>query len=309
MTSSVLTTLESVLGSSVPKSKGNHAFHCPFCNHAKPKLEIHPETQNWNCWVCGTSGKSLYVLFKKVNAKPHFFQDLRKYLPKNRNFHFAANDANAQTITLPKEYSPLWIPKPKNFMWNTCIEYLKKRGISPFDIFKYRLGYCESGIYKNMIIFPNYDKFGRVNYFTTRSFLNSASKKFSNPPVSKNVVGFELQVNWNMPIILVESALDAIILKRNAIPLYGTIIQSELKTQIVENAVETIYMALDSDALIKSFKYVDYFMGLGINVHLVELPEGSDPNSLGYETMWELIETTPITTESKLFEYKLKNKL
>ena len=35
----VLGLLHSVLGKSKPSTKGDHAFHCPFCKHHKPKLE------------------------------------------------------------------------------------------------------------------------------------------------------------------------------------------------------------------------------------------------------------------------------
>jgi hypothetical protein len=103
--------------------------------------------------------------------------------------------------------------------------------------------------------------------------------------------------------------LDAIVIKRNAIPLYGTIIQNALKVQIVANEVKDLYIALDPDAFVKSIKYVEYFMSLGINVYFVELPENSDPNSLGHDKMWELIDAAEPMTDSKLFEYKIKQKL
>jgi hypothetical protein len=36
----LLSTINSVLGVGKKTSKGNYAYHCPFCNHHKPKLEI-----------------------------------------------------------------------------------------------------------------------------------------------------------------------------------------------------------------------------------------------------------------------------
>jgi len=67
--------VDSVLGVGKRTSKGNQAYHCPFCNHRKPKLEIN-FTKNkkgynpWHCWVCNTKGKTLKILFNKVKASP-----------------------------------------------------------------------------------------------------------------------------------------------------------------------------------------------------------------------------------------------
>ena len=57
--------VNSVLGESKRTARGNQAYHCPFCNHHKPKLEVN-FTENkkgfnpWHCWVCG----------KKVRPNP-----------------------------------------------------------------------------------------------------------------------------------------------------------------------------------------------------------------------------------------------
>jgi len=308
--SRIIQILESVLGHSTPKSKGNHSFNCPFCKHHKQKLEIHPETQNWHCWVCGTKGKSLFTLFKRLDVKPYILSELSAAIPNSKKrFELDAEDEKQEICKLPEQYIPLWITKDKNFLWKTCIKYLQERGVTAQDILKYRIGYCTDGRYKDMIIFPNYNKLGQLTYFTTRTFLKNNSVKFINPPYSRNIVGFEMQLNWNLPIILVESALDAIVLKRNASPLYGTTLSKSLKYQILENKVKDLYIALDSDALKKSIKHAEYLMGFGVNVHFVKIPEGQDPNSLGYTNMWKLINSSEQLDEEKLFEFKIQELL
>ena len=62
--------VESVLGKGTSTSRGNYAFHCPFCNHRKKKLEVNlvPTKKNlnpWHCWVCDARGKTLHSLFKR----------------------------------------------------------------------------------------------------------------------------------------------------------------------------------------------------------------------------------------------------
>lgn len=305
MNSGLLNLLNSVLGDSTRKTGDNYAFHCPFCHHPKKKLEIHLVTHKWSCWVCNAKGRKLYTLFKKLNATREQFSKLSQYIPKE----FTRKRVDTKTINLPKEFRPLWEDGGKDFLWNTCREYLESRGVDECDIKKYRLGYCDDGMYKDMIIFPNYDRYGQLNYFTTRAFLRNASTKFRNPPHSKNVIGFELQVNWSLPIVIVESALDAITIGNNAIPLYGKIIPKRLKEKILSSNVSKLYVVLDSDAMDDAVEHCRYFMNSGIGVYLVELPNGADPNSLGRKRVRELIDDSTKMVENNLFELQIKSLL
>ena len=53
-----------------------------------------------------------------------------------------------------------------------------------------------------MIIIPTYDKDGRLNYFTARSFEKNSYIKYKNPPVSRNIIPNEHLINWRLPIII-----------------------------------------------------------------------------------------------------------
>lgn len=300
--------LSSVLGEYELKSKGNLAFTCPFCKHYKKKLEIHNERQQWNCWVCGSKGRSIYTLFKKLELSEVYFIRLNEFSPK-KYFKSDQNIEPAVSINLPKEYIPLWIPKPKNFYYRSAIKYLAGRYITINDILKYRLGYCEGGTYDGMIIIPNYNKQGKLTYFTNRSFLQGNNKKFINPPMNRNVIGFELQLNWDEPLTIVESGLDAIVIRNNATPLYGKIISEQLKLAILENEVKHINICLDPDAVKEAFKHSEYFISNGININFVKLPEGDDPSTLGYDLTWKLINSSKQLSSSDLFTQKIMSKL
>ena len=67
----------------------------------------------------------------------------------------------------------------------------------------------DSGKYGGMIIIPSYDEDGVLNFFTGRSYYD-VNFKHLNPTVSKDIVGFGLFVNWDLPITIVEGAFDAI---------------------------------------------------------------------------------------------------
>ena len=54
----LVTLLEKVLYKGYQMKNGEHAFHCPFCNHHKKKLQVNCETQKWHCWVCNKGGQT-----------------------------------------------------------------------------------------------------------------------------------------------------------------------------------------------------------------------------------------------------------
>ena len=75
--------------------------------------------------------------------------------------------------------------------------------------------------------------------------------KHKNPPVTKDIIGFENMINWNIPITIVEGAFDSITVRRNCIPLYGKVIMNNLKKMILQKGVKEVNLALDPDAIKK----------------------------------------------------------
>ena len=299
----IVQNLESVLGKSRSSTKDNLAFNCPFCHHYKPKLEIDIVTQHWHCWVCNASGRKIAVLYRKVNASREKISQIITLLD---DIEYKPNKTTTDTpvIALPSEYQPLWKINQASPDFRNAVHYLKKRGISIYDILKYRIGYCESGEYSGKIIIPSYDANGSLNYFVARAFYDSDKFKHKNPKVSKNIIGFELHINWDLPIVLVEGAFDAIAIKRNAIPLFGKTISNILKKRIVEKQVKTIYICLDQDARKQALDTAEYFIANGIDVYLVDLI-GKDPSELGFKIVKQLIDETPRLTEHYLMQEKI----
>jgi hypothetical protein len=184
--------------------------------------------------------------------------------------------------------------------------YLSNRGITYEDILKYNIGYCDEGLYTNRVIIPSYDDNGQLNFFVGRDIFES-KMKYRNSPTTKDVIGFELFINWDEPIVLCEGPFDAIAIKRNAIPLFGKTIMRNLKKKIYENSVKKIYLALDEDAIIDSIKITEEFSKNEINVYLIKLLK-KDPSEIGFKNFVYLINDTKKTTFSDLVKLKLNGK-
>ncbi len=186
-----------------------------------------------------------------------------------------------------------------------ALAYLKRRKVTKADILRYNIGYCEGGVYDKMIIIPSYSHEGTLNYFVARNFNEHSPVKYKNPPMSKDIVPFELFINWSSPLILCEGMFDALAIKRNAIPLLGKHIQKELMKKIVTSQVQKIYIALDKDAQKDAVKFCEYLMDEGKEVYLVDLEE-KDPSEMGFNSITNLIQTTLPLNQYDLMAKKLQ---
>ena len=283
-------------------SKENeYMWWSPFVNHHKPKLQVNIKNGKWHCWVSGQGGHNLFQLFKKVKATKKQYQELNE-LSDNFSFEYVPTKQENKEVKLPDEYKPMWT-KSNSPTYKHALKYLKSRGVSEDDMIKYSIGYCEDGLYSNRIIIPSYDDEGKLNFFIGRDIFDS-KLKYRNSPTPKDIIGFELFVNWEEPILLVEGALDAITSKVNSIPLFGKTIMNNLKRKILEKKVKTLYVALDNDAVKDSMKIVEELMNEGIKVHMNKLTE-KDPNDIGYEKFTDIKNSTNETSFRELVKYKL----
>ena len=280
-------------------------FWSPFISHHKPKLQINVQTQKWHCWVSNQGGHNLFQLFKKLKASKEHFDELvelvgdKKYVKRN------TNKEDKKIVRLPNEFKPLWLDG-NSIIRKHAIVYLKNRGITLVDVIRYGMGYCEEGLYANRIIVPSYSSDGELNYFVGRD-IYEGGMKYKNPPVSKDVIGLDLFINWNEPIVLCEGVFDAIAIRRNAIPLFGKTIPKSLMKKIYEKQVKQIYILLDSDAIMDSIKMTDSLMKNGIDVYYVNLSE-EDPSDMGFKKVINLIKETKQTSFSDLMRMKLNGK-
>ena len=288
--------------------KGNElAFYCPFCNHHKPKLQVNTETQKWHCWTCNSGGKKLTSLLKKLDVDRKTISIIRE-IYGDSNYNPQLEDADTKVfISLPKEFISLSeVPKGFNPEYKHAINYLTQRGITEKDIIKYNIGYCKEGLYARRVIVPSYNSDGSLNYFVSRSYYPEEKMKYKNPPISKNVICLDSQVNWKEPIILCEGVFDAITIKRNAIPLLGKFPSKELVQKIFLSGVSDIIISLDNDAINEALKAAEYFRKNGIHVKMMYLKD-KDAADMGYEKFYEELKKTKEFTSEELLLNKINS--
>ena len=307
MSNKLVYLLDRVIGSKGQKLKkpNEYMYWSPFVVHHKPKLQVNIVTGKWHCWVSNAGGHNLFQLFKKLNATNDQFTELRGMVDETSYGYESKEVKKEGKVELPKEFLSLVYKHPSP-VYKNAMMYLHKRGITYEDILKYNIGYCDQGLYTNRVIIPSYDSEGQLNFFVGRD-IYSSKLKYRNTPTTKDIIGFELFINWDEPIILCEGVFDAMTFKRNAIPLFGKTVMSCLQKKIVKSKVKVIYLALDNDAISDAVKLSENFINDGIEVKMMKFEE-KDPNETGFENLLYLIDRTQKTRFSDLMRLKLNGK-
>ena len=300
----ILASIENILGKSNKRARDNYAFHCPFCNHRKPKLEINMATneegQNpWECWVCQTRGRTIRSLLYQLKTPKEEAREILKYLPKGAQIEYK----QLSIVEMPKEYQPLFEASKTSVVANLVRKYLYERGLTDNDFIKYGIGYCTSGEYGGRVIIPSYSQSGPLNFFVARTY-DGNYFKYKNPEASKDIIFFENLINWNTPVILCEGVFDAMAIRRNAIPILGKSVSTSLYKKIITSPLKDVYVALDKDARTNAIQIGEQFLNQGKRVFLIDLPD-KDPSEMGFKSFTEHIQNAEELDISSLMMHKL----
>ena len=307
MDSEKIEILEEVLGSFY-RSNDECLFTCPFCNHHKKKLSVNVSKNSYKCWVCDSSGRNLYYLIRKFGNYNHrkvwnSFSESVDISEFDNLFDTIEVKEHSQRINLPIEFVCL-ANKSLPSSAKEALNYLKERGVNSYDILRWKIGYCETGEYRNRIIIPSFNMDGYCNYFIARTYKQDWLK-YKNPPASKDIVFNELSINWNKPVTLVEGVFDALNAE-NSIPLLGSTLntRSKLFRAILTHSTK-VFIALDQDAEKKALNIVNALNSYGIDVYKIDTSNCEDVGSMTKEDFESRRKDAMLFDESTLLIQKI----
>ena len=261
-------------------------FKCPSCNHHKRKLSVNLDKNAFKCWICDYRGRNLRRLVRRYGS----YVQLGKWDKITNRFDLAnfadlfmdqPDREEEIKVELPQEFRTL-TSKDRPLISNPAFRYLRERGLSKYDILKWKIGYCYEGQYRNRIIIPSFNDDGDTNYFIARSY-SGDSYKYKNPRASKNIVFNELFIDWDQDLVIVEGVFDAIV-AGNAVPILGSTLRadSRLIQKIVYNDTP-VYIALDPDAEAKERKIIQTLLKYDIELYKIDVSGYEDVGSMPKE--------------------------
>jgi DNA primase len=302
MNHSLLNLLERLFGSSKKENGDYYSFYSPFVEHHNPKLNINLENGKWKCWKSGIYGNSIKSLLTRLKVEDKYLKELKLVQPTTTSNKVSYIHHSKNELKLPDEFIPLY-KKRDNFLQEKAYNYLiHNRKLTLYDIIYYNIGFCCTGEYKNHIIIPSYDVHYNLNYYVARDVnLKGRYKNVKSTNVKQSdIIFFESNIDYNLPINITEGVFDAISLKRNTIPLLGKNIYQSFILKLLQNNVVEVNLYLDNDTTFnENEKIYQKLHSYGIKCNVYHLP-GKDVNDIGYNNTIQYSDKLEMSFENKI---------
>lgn len=315
-----------VIGEYVDLKKAGSSFKglCPFHNEKTPSFTVDRKKQLFHCFGCGAGGDVVSFIMQKeglsypeslkylankaginivfdenpvINEKKNRFYDINKdimmYFYKNLLTTKAPQDYLLKRGLRSNIVNTFMLGFAKD-SWDDLLSYAKSRAIKEEDLLELGLiakskngNYYDK--YRNRLIFPIIDTYGRVIGFGGRAIDNTMPKYLNSPEsdVFKkrfNLYGLNIfKKQSKRDLILVEGYMDVIALNNNGIDIavasLGTAFTVD-QAKLAKRYADNIYICYDSDSAgIKATKRaIEIFKEAEIGVNIIELGEGLDPD-------------------------------
>lgn len=302
--------LESAFGESVLANSGkNISVVCPLCRNnsrassKKRKLSICLDKGIYHCWVCEAKGKNVGSFAFRLG-----FTDsatLNK-ISKAFNIQIEESDDHEKVILLPRDFSMLYLDNSRQAM--IAKRYLHKRGCTPDDLLRFKIGISSESDFVNRVIIPSFSKDMKLNFFLSRSYDETSIRKYKNCDGKKTEIIFnEYMIDWSKPVVLVEGVFDAMKSIKNTIVILGSWIDEThyVFQKIVKNNTPVI-LGMDPDAIEKSMKIAKNLSSFGIDVKICNHEE-NDFGSMAKEEVKYYIENAKKYDISDRITYLIKN--
>ena len=280
-------------------------IRCCFCDDHSNHLGIFYETMCYNCWKCGASGHLSWLLVKLLDLSIEQAQamtDTPVDFKKEAVDQIEAIFESAQDEIEEKEWEdailpPFFEPIMESTEFHLLNQYMqgrrKKNGtygrsIARGTLIKHQCGICRAGPMMNRLVIPIlFD--GELIGYQGADLTGRATLKYrtSKTPVKEYLYNYDNITGRTM--IVTEGVLDCWRVGHDAVATFGTTLIDEQRQLIIDKNLDTLIWVWDGDAYWKTVKEAAYFRPLFPSVKIAELPDGEDPDSLGYEAVWQYI--------------------
>ncbi|MBS4889127.1 MAG: DNA primase [Anaerococcus vaginalis] len=315
-----------IIGDYVDLKKSGNSYKglCPFHNEKTPSFTVDDRKQLFHCFGCGEGGDVVSFIMHKEGLS---YIDSMKYLAKKAGIKLDDTKSSRENKILNRYYDinkDIMMYFYKNLLTDkACQIYLKNRGFRSNIVNTFMLGFAKNswddllsyvkkkdyllddienlGLikksqngkyydkYRNRLIFPIINHYGKVIGFGGRS-IDSTMPKYLNSPESQvfkkryNLYGLNIfKKQSNKDIILVEGYMDVIGLNNQgidqAVASLGTSLTSD-QAKLLKRYAKNVYICYDEDnAGIKATdRAIEILLDEGIKPNIISLEKGLDPD-------------------------------
>ena len=315
-----------IIGDYVDLKKSGNSYKglCPFHNEKTPSFTVDDRKQLFHCFGCGEGGDVVSFIMHKEGLS---YIDSMKYLSKKAGIKLDDTKSSRENKILNRYYDinkDIMMYFYKNLLTDkACQIYLKNRGFRSNIVNTFMLGFAKNswddllnyvkkkdyllddienlGLikksqngkyydkYRNRLIFPIINHYGKVIGFGGRS-IDSTMPKYLNSPESQvfkkryNLYGLNIfKKQSNKDIILVEGYMDVIGLNNQgidqAVASLGTSLTSD-QAKLLKRYAKNVYICYDEDnAGIKATdRAIEILLDEGIKPNIISLEKGLDPD-------------------------------
>lgn len=315
-----------IIGDYVDLKKSGNSYKglCHFHNEKTPSFTVDDRKQLFHCFGCGEGGDVVSFIMHKEGLS---YIDSMKYLAKKAGIKLDDTKSSKENKILNRYYDinkDIMMYFYKNLLTDKAGQiYLKNRGFKSNIVNTFMLGFAKNswddllsyvknkdyllddienlGLikksqngkyydkYRNRLIFPIINHYGKVIGFGGRS-IDSTMPKYLNSPESQvfkkryNLYGLNIfKKQSNKDIILVEGYMDVIGLNNQgidqAVASLGTSLTSD-QAKLLKRYAKNVYICYDEDnAGIKATdRAIEILLDEGIKPNIISLEKGLDPD-------------------------------
>jgi len=290
--------------SELRRSGSGYLATCPWHQDRRPSLTVNPERNRVHCFVCNRGADPIAWLEDRQGLS---FREAVEELARRYAIPLPEQDpeaaARAEAEHQERQRLRQWRSQQEEEFHQALVSdlqtsgaaalYLQQRGISPDTAIAWRLGLNAS-----RLMLPIRDGQGRCCGFSGRS-LNGEEPKYRNSSADllfqKSQLLFGLDqaaaaIHSTGEALLVEGPLDVIQLHQagfgNAVAAMGTALTLEQMQLLQRRGARRLLVVFDGDGagtratgkLIAGLRSA--LIGSGLELAVVELPSGSDPDGL-----------------------------